>query len=278
MTAEASESRPNTSRPRDEQAFTDFVRDTRGELLRYVSRRSAPGTDVEAIVQDIYELAWRRWSTIRSSRPWAFVVADNLVQHHERDRCLEVPFEILPDSAQWTSTARFADPHVAAEAALVRKEILRLPVRQKATVYLFHVSGWRQKDIARELGCSPKTVAVHAHRGTKKVRASLLALVRNHTERERGSASKKSVLVGALFCSAVYVVFIVCRSVHWPRELWPLIGGVGIALLTAATAPYAAKVLIHARRPRLSRRGPRLRRRGGLARWRGARRGFRTPG
>jgi RNA polymerase sigma factor (sigma-70 family) len=170
--------------PRDERAYTDFVRRCRPELLRFVRRLCGPACDHESIVQETLERAWRNWPDIRDPRPWAFRVAANIISNNSLSGKTEQPVAHIPSKFRWISTAAMPDLHLVVEALFIRDSIGDLSYRQRAAVYLFHVEGWRYKDIAQALGCSQSTVGVHIYRGTRAVRDTCAA---RHTPQDRSS-------------------------------------------------------------------------------------------
>ncbi|WP_051028817.1 RNA polymerase sigma factor [Nocardia takedensis] len=158
--------------------FAAFYAEYQPRLLGFVRKLaranefSDSALDVEGVVQDTFEEAWRTWHRIDAPQKWIFTVARRkaLSQAH-RHRLSELKLR------QGLSLRReHPDP---VHARVVESEILRaiqeLPKRQKTATYLGRVEEWTAVEIAVLLAIAPETVRTHIFRGTHTVRDGLSA-------------------------------------------------------------------------------------------------------
>ncbi len=157
------------------------------QLLVYrVCRHLLPRhEDVEAAVQETFLRALeklRSFSGRASLRSWIVAIAVNLCRDKLRRRRL-VPFVPLetPEEDGPGPVARLEggdpDPErvamVRQAASLVRREVGRLPSRQREVFALRFFADLPLEDIAAALGVDVGTVKTHLHRAVHRVRAAV---------------------------------------------------------------------------------------------------------
>lgn len=151
-------------------SFAALYRDTYGPVHRYVERRlGATGADVEAVVAEVYVVAWRRRGVHPDpALPWLYGVARWCVANESRrlrrfQRLQRVlgrrgPVHFTPST----------DPSGAVHEALAvlsasDQEVLRL-------------SAWEQlpvSELAVALGCTPGAASMRLHRARARLRERL---------------------------------------------------------------------------------------------------------
>lgn len=151
-------------------------------VCRHLLRRE---DDVDAAVQETFLRALRNLKAFTgqgSFTSWIVAIAVNLCRDKLRRRRL-VPFVPLehaedetPGPVTRTSTGE-PDPErvamVRQAAALVRREVDRLPARQREVFTLRFLAELELDDIASALGVDVGTVKTHLHRAVHRVRAAV---------------------------------------------------------------------------------------------------------
>ena len=150
----------------DRASYRFILDEARGWLVRYFSRRIAPGM-VDDLVQDTLVSMHRKRATFDVSRPflpWLAAIAryrwiDALrrIRHHD---------EIEPDMASVGSD----EEAVIARLSLARL-LGRLPAAQSNAITLTRIQGKSVAEAARISGQSEALVKVNVHRGLKKLTA-----------------------------------------------------------------------------------------------------------
>lgn len=144
--------------------------------------------DVDDVIQESYLRLWRRHvaSPLRSARTFLYTIARHLaidaLRHHDRS-----PFVEVADS---TRLAVLEDRPDAAEAACTSDEldllveaIEALPPRCREIVILRKLRGLSQKEIARQLGITERTVEVQGTKGLDRCERFLRARGLNRNRR-----------------------------------------------------------------------------------------------
>jgi RNA polymerase sigma-70 factor (sigma-E family) len=160
-------------KPSEEQAFTAFVRQRGGQLLRYAHLLTGDRGEAEDVLQLALMRVARHWSRPLAA-PEAYVRAAilNVVRDGVRRRHLvAVPTDVAADPAVPD------DDYSEALAARARLERLLglLPPRQRATVVLRVIEGLSEAETAAALDCSVGTVKSNLARGLDKIRTALTA-------------------------------------------------------------------------------------------------------
>jgi len=169
----------------DVEAATELLK--RHDLLVHrICRRLLPaGEDVEAAVQETLLRALRslpRYAGAGSFAGWLAAIATNYCRDRLRRRNL-VPFQPLeagtendPDPLAVVPAAE-PSPERATMArqavARLRRELAKLPARQKEVFSLRFFSGLDLEGIARALGVDVGTVKTHLHRAVHRLRAAV---------------------------------------------------------------------------------------------------------
>lgn len=154
---------------KDEQGFSDFVREYGDALLRTTRLLVRDPDEANDVLQVGLLRLSRHWPV---EYPQAYLrrTLVNLCRDRGRRRHLvPEPSEAREDRISWMPD--HADAH-ASQAAL--EQLLSvLPARQRAAVVLRVVEGLTEAETAAALGCAPGTVASNLSRGLARLRAHL---------------------------------------------------------------------------------------------------------
>jgi RNA polymerase sigma-70 factor (sigma-E family) len=161
----------NTADDRD-AAFREFARQLDARLHRSAYLLCGDWHLAEDLVQETLAKAYSHWRRVQhADSPEAYVRRILVNEARQRWRRHDHPVlrgdaavteQPVPDSAE--SVVRRAELFAA---------LLRLPVRQRATVVLRYLDGLSERETAAVLGCSEGTVKSHAHRGMAALRSYL---------------------------------------------------------------------------------------------------------
>jgi RNA polymerase sigma-70 factor, ECF subfamily len=161
----------------DEEAFTQLWLDGNAALLRYL-RVAAPGA-ADDIAADTWVHVVRGLPKFRGDeagwRAWLFTTARRRMVDQARRRSRrperpigEVPASDLPTAAD---AADIALEHLSTRAAIAL--LAGLPPLQAEVILLRAVAGLDTETVARLVGRSPGAVRVAAHRGLRRLAATL---------------------------------------------------------------------------------------------------------
>jgi RNA polymerase sigma-70 factor (ECF subfamily) len=159
----------------DRRRFEQLVRDTRGELLKFVLRRAGNAEDAADVVAETYLIAWRKldavpWGT--GARLWLFGVARNvLLRGAEQQRSSAVLIERLKEQyEQYAERTRveLAEPDDPLVRAL-RAGLASLSSEELELITLSAWEGLKPREIARVTGLSANVVRVRLHRARRRL-------------------------------------------------------------------------------------------------------------
>ena len=144
------------------------------ELTRFLRRLCGEAALAEDLAQDagIRLLSAMRREPVERPRAFLFHAAANLARDHLRRRLVAQEHASAQDECE---PAPGSD-HIAAvhqEVALVAKAISDLPARAREVLQLARIEGYSQKEIATQLGITPKTVENHLTRALAQLAARL---------------------------------------------------------------------------------------------------------
>lgn len=149
---------------------TLFLKD-RSALHRYVRRLMGNREGAEDIVQEAFLRTYRNSQKVVEPRAFAFTAARNLVADSRR-RSRTVNTDALGDfdaSNVVGSSESLEDQVLANERrSLLEEAVKRLSPQCRAAFVLRVRDGYSYKEIARQLGISPKTVENHIARGLRE--------------------------------------------------------------------------------------------------------------
>lgn len=163
----------------DENAFRDAFRECFEDVYRYVHRRCQVA-DTEAVVGEVFLIAWRQWSNRPSShdemRPWLFGIARNTLRSTERRELQRRDREQRSDlrqPSQDVSSVVVGQIHNDEQSAHIRTALSRLSERDQEVVML---AAWEELDapaIAVALNISSATARVRIHRARRRLQPLL---------------------------------------------------------------------------------------------------------
>jgi RNA polymerase sigma-70 factor (ECF subfamily) len=152
-------------------AFSEMYRRARDPVMRYLTRRGGPEVASD-LVDEVFTVAWRRWSQVPQTRPlpWLYAVGRRLLANELRSAArrrtvLRGSFgEIRPDEVSGDHSDSVAT------AALVRWVLTKLPETDREVLTLAAWEGLSSAEIGVVLGCGRATAAVRLHRARRRFR------------------------------------------------------------------------------------------------------------
>lgn len=156
-----------------EESFAEFTRTRWTRLVRLAYQLTLDLGRAEDLVQDSLAKLWSQWPKVRDGAPEAYVrrtIVNGAISASRRRWRGEEPRWELPDRA---------DPGAGTDAIedrdLLRRELARLTMTQRAVVVLRYAEDLSEKQVAELLGISAGSVKTHAFRGLARLRVALPA-------------------------------------------------------------------------------------------------------
>ncbi len=149
-----------------EDAFARY----RGDLYRFLLRRTGNHTDAEELTQQVFADAASSFASAdppRSMRGWLYTVAERRLvdELRRRTRAAEVARLLAAERA----------PGGEAPKRVVEGAVARLPLRQRRLIFMRIVEERPYREIARELGCNEAACKMQLSRALQRLRKELLA-------------------------------------------------------------------------------------------------------
>jgi RNA polymerase sigma factor (sigma-70 family) len=147
-----------------------------------LQRLGARPSDMDDLLQDIFLIFYRNWSTLdrtRSLRPWLFAVAFRVVRTHRRRRARECDFTGIDVPG--------LDPDPEEEAqhkeslALLWEALERVPVDRRSVLIMHELQGLEVIEIARQLSLTKFGVYARLYKGRKELTAAVRRLLAERT-------------------------------------------------------------------------------------------------
>jgi RNA polymerase sigma-70 factor, ECF subfamily len=154
----------------DRSAFAELYR-RYARMVHGLLLASAPRTDVDDLVQDVFLVAMRRMDSLREAAAfpgWLAAIARHRAADHYRRHTPEqmpLPEEVAAPASDDT------------EARAILAVIRSLPDAYREPLVLRLVEGMSGQEIADRTGLTPASVRVNLHRGMKLLRARLEGVV-----------------------------------------------------------------------------------------------------
>jgi RNA polymerase sigma-70 factor (ECF subfamily) len=158
----------------DAEVAAGVYAESYADLTRFLRRLCGEAALAEDLAQDagIRLLAAMKRERIEHPRAFLFHAAANLARDQLRRRVVaQQHAEALGEFESAPGTDQIAAIHQ--EVALVAKVISDLPARARAVLQLARIEGYTQKEIATQLGITPKTVENHLTRALAQLTARL---------------------------------------------------------------------------------------------------------
>jgi RNA polymerase sigma-70 factor, ECF subfamily len=186
--------------------FADTYRDYAARVARWAARLGGSQVDVEDIVQEVFLVVSRKWSTLRAEdnfTSWLFQVTRKIVANQRR----RARWRRLGSGDDDLALVPYDGPAPDAELerrrmlALFHRAVDRLPEKQRTVFVLFELEGMSTAAIAELVGRNPSTVKVQLARARKRFVASyrrLLCREYGGQEFELGQLAERVVNAGAL--------------------------------------------------------------------------------
>jgi RNA polymerase sigma factor (sigma-70 family) len=167
---------PQGAQRGDEQVAAGVYAESYADLTRFLRRLCGEAALAEDLAQEagMRLLAAAKRECIEHPRAFLFHAATNLARDQLRRRVVaQQHAEALGEFESAPGTDHVAAVHQ--EVALVAKAIADLPARAREVLQLARIEGYSQKEIAAQLGITPKTVENHLTRALAQLTARLRA-------------------------------------------------------------------------------------------------------
>lgn len=165
---EALTSRPPAETLRDVE-FAEFFSRERRPLIRFLMSMSVDEDLADDVAQVAFERAFERWGTIAWPTAWLRQTALNEFRRHYRDSAREISVDSVPER-------RMVSAVMAVESYAETRETLRLleslPFKQRQVMALAY-DGFKDAEIAQQIGDTPEAVRKNRNRAMKSLRRSV---------------------------------------------------------------------------------------------------------
>lgn len=146
-------------------------------IFATLQRVGARSCDMEDLIQEIFVVLCRNWSTLdltRSLRPWLFGVAFRVVRTHRRRRARETPQEGLDPEDPAPSPEGWLQGRES--LALLSAGLERVPSSRRSVLIKHDLEGLEVVDIARQLSITKFGVYARLYKGRKELTAAVRRL------------------------------------------------------------------------------------------------------
>jgi len=139
-----------------------------GPLCRYARHRGLDGPDVEDLVAQVLEIAWRRIDEVPVDEPlpWLYAVARNVWRNQARRS--QRRREIL-DRFRLPVFPETRDDPAALDPRVLRAALDSLSARDQEVLRLVAWDGLTPGELATVLGCSPVAARTRLHRARARL-------------------------------------------------------------------------------------------------------------
>ena len=159
----------------DDEAFTEFVADTHGQLSRSARLLTGDWHTAEDLVQATLMKVYRQWRRVAaadSALAYTQRIMLNLFLTSLRRRWRgESPQENLPEPPAAAGGGSADLAHAVGSRDVLSRALQRLPARQRAVVVLRYYEDLSVEQTAHLLDCSAATVRSQASRALAKLRS-----------------------------------------------------------------------------------------------------------
>src|SRR5215472_8024442 len=151
-------------------SFGDFVAEALPGLLRFGHVLTGDPREAEDLVQEALARSLRRWRWVRGNDAVPYVRRVMVNTHISRWRTWQARVRLVapPDTSVDDPGLRRSD-----EWDLLRRALVKLPVRQRTVLVLRYYEDLPDASIAELMGCAPGTVRSQAARGLAALRPLL---------------------------------------------------------------------------------------------------------
>jgi RNA polymerase sigma-70 factor (sigma-E family) len=159
---------------RDDEAFSEFVRQHGPALLRTARLLTGDRSRGEDLVQTALARAYGQWAKVESAEvPIAYVRRLMVNSHLSWRRLLSSTEQVIEHFPERSDDADLQARHAAADE--MRIALLQLTPRVRTAVVLRYFDDLSETETARLMGCSTSTVNKHVGTGLRTLRVLLAA-------------------------------------------------------------------------------------------------------
>jgi len=148
-------------------------------LYGTLRRLGAPTADIDDLLQDIFVVLYRNWSTLdltRPLRPWLFGVSFRVVRAHRRRRARESPWGGLEPEDVGDGPERTLEGQQSLAVLWAALELI--PSARRSVVMKHDLEGFEIVDIARQLSITKFGVYARLYKGRKELASAVRRLLR----------------------------------------------------------------------------------------------------
>ena len=175
LRTEMSQREPTIDTP-DDRDLGRLYKEHAGKVARWAARLGGPGLEPMDLVQEVFEVAYRKFSTLRpdvSPTTWLFAITRNTVLAVRRKqrlrRWLSVRFPALLEETNAGPLPTPVESVERREAAVKLHRILEdLPEQQRTAFVLYELEGMSSEEVATLMGATVATTRLWLHRARAK--------------------------------------------------------------------------------------------------------------
>jgi len=148
-------------------------------LYGTLRRLGAPPADIDDLLQDIFVVLYRNWSTLdltRPLRPWLFGVAFRVVRAHRRRRARESPWSGLDPEDPCDGPDRMLEGQQSLAVLWAALELI--PSARRSVVMKHDLEGLEIVEIAQQLSMTKFGVYARLYKGRKELASAVRRLLR----------------------------------------------------------------------------------------------------
>ena len=156
-------------------AFNTLFRQYSGRLYRFAIGFLKSEQDAEELVQEVFGKIWEKRTSLNkelSFKSYLFTIASNIIKKKFRKQAHMEEY-LKADLAGDLDVETLQQVNYDSLLGYVKELVARLPEKRKTIFEKSRFEGMTSKEIAAELGLSPKTVDNHLSEALKFLRANL---------------------------------------------------------------------------------------------------------
>ncbi len=153
-------------------AFDTLYQHYNARICTYLARMVGNDEEGRDLAQETFIKVWHALAKIHDAaqfESWLYRIATNTAIDHLRQRKFRCP--LVKNSDEATQYIRIAGPEVQVEEAeLIKLSLAQLSPHYRACLLLQHVAGFTQREIAKALNLSEKSISIYISRGCEQFR------------------------------------------------------------------------------------------------------------
>lgn len=168
-------------------AFDTLYQHYNARICTYLARMVGNDEEGRDLAQETFIKVWHALAKIHDAaqfESWLYRIATNTAIDHLRHRKFRWP--LLKNSDEVSQYMRIAGPEVQVEEAeLIKLALAQLSPQYRACLLLQHVAGFTQREIAKSLNLSEKSISIYISRGCEQFRQAYARLANGKDSKRR---------------------------------------------------------------------------------------------